>query len=331
MNNTTKKLPFSLLHAESPDARIIILTAIHASLIPLIISANLLLIFGIIKTKRNNFTSSQILFLTLFLSDLTFGLVQLPLQIYVNWNSFDATYFEIGSFFLILPICLSGTILSMISIDRYIIVVHNKYYRRLVTNKLLSVTIALAILVSVIWATGVVLDTLRTERFFTAMLVYTGAVLAIGVVFNVALLKNVKQKTKNSSIHQALDSSLTKTVSLILATLVAAYMPLMIVLTITSCGLIDYIPFIFTLIPTQVNAVLNSVIYFARNSRIRRYYYKLFNAINKRKYLTKPSVLGFSCNRRCQLTVTTEFYIKAKPGNSNFYRWYETICKCFST
>ena len=318
MNNTTKKLPFSLFH---PDARIIILTAIYASLIPLIISANLLLIFGIIKTKRNNFTSSQILFLTLFLSDLTFGLVQLPLQIYVNWNYYDATYFEIsaGLFFLILPICLSGTILSMISIDRYIIVVHNKYYRRLVTNKSLSVTIALAILISVIWATVVVLDIVKTERLFIAMSAYIGAVLTIGVVFNVALLKNVKQKTKNSSIQRTLDSSLTKTVSLILATLVAAYMPLMIVLTITSCRSIDS-ALVFTLIPSQVNAVLNSVIYFARNSRIRRYYYKLFNARNKRKYLTKPSVFDFNCNRSCQLTVTTEFYIKAKLGNSNFYR-----------
>ena len=51
------------------------MTAIHAYLIPLIISANFLSIFGIIKTKRKAFTSSQILFLTLFLSDLSYGAV----------------------------------------------------------------------------------------------------------------------------------------------------------------------------------------------------------------------------------------------------------------
>ena len=314
MDNTTKKLPFS------PDARTIIITVIHASLIPLIISANLLLIFGLIKTRRNNFTPSQILFLTLFLSDLKFGLVQLPLQIYVNWNFYDATYFErsASSFFLILPICLSGAILSVISIDRYIIVVHNKYYRRIVTKKSLSVTIALAILVSVIWAIVIAFDKVKTKRICIALSAYTGEVLAIGVVFNVALLKNVKQKTKNSSLQQTLDSSLTKTVSLILATLVVAYMLLMIGLITTSCRSIDF-AFAFTLIPSQVNAVLNSVIYFARNSRIRRYYYRLLNARNKRKDLTKSSVFGFFCNSRHRITVATEFYIKAKVGSSNFY------------
>ena len=317
MNNTTKKLPLSLLHAEGADARTIIITIIHASLIPLIISANLLLIFGLMKTRRNNFTPSQILFLTLFLSDLTFGLVQLPFQIYLNLNFYEAAYFEIiaGSFFLALPICLPGTILSVISIDRYTIVAHNKYYRRIVTNKSLSVTIALAILVSVIWATLTL--TVKIERLYIAMSAYIGAIIAIGVVFNVTLLKNVKQKTKNSSIQQALDSSLTKTVSLILATLVAAYMPLMIAITL-SISIVFHFP--FTLLPSQVNAVLNSVIYFARSSRIKRYYYKLFNARIKRKDLTKPSVRGFNSNRRCQLTAAAEFYIKSKEGNSNFYR-----------
>ena len=39
-----------------------LLAVIYASIIPLIIGANLLLISGIIKTKRDKFTSSQILF-----------------------------------------------------------------------------------------------------------------------------------------------------------------------------------------------------------------------------------------------------------------------------
>ena len=59
------------------DVKSKILGVTHASLIPFIINANLLLIFGIIKTKQNKFTLSEILLLTLFSSDLTFGLVQL--------------------------------------------------------------------------------------------------------------------------------------------------------------------------------------------------------------------------------------------------------------
>ena len=52
-----------------------VLTVIYASLIPLIIAANLLLIFGIIKTRRNKLNSSQALFSTLFVSDLSFDFV----------------------------------------------------------------------------------------------------------------------------------------------------------------------------------------------------------------------------------------------------------------
>ena len=217
------------------------MTAIHASLIPLIISANFLSIFGIIKTKRNEFTSSHILFLTLFLSDLSYGVVQIPVQIYLSWKSHDLTCFEIavGKFCIIYPTCLSGTLLCVISVDRYIRVVHNKYHKRIVTNKSLSVTITLAILISIIWGRAEAPDLVKFENLYTAMSVYTGVILAIGVVFNVALLKYVKQKTKNSSVQQALDSSLTKTVTLILASMVSAYLPLMITLAITSRGLIS--------------------------------------------------------------------------------------------
>ena len=61
----------------------VLLTVLYSYLIPIIICANLLLIIGIIKTKRNKFTSSQILFSILFLIDLTFGevgWVQLPVK-----------------------------------------------------------------------------------------------------------------------------------------------------------------------------------------------------------------------------------------------------------
>ena len=60
-------LPFPI---KEVDVKSKILGVTHASLIPFIINANLLLIFGIIKTKRNKFTSSQILFLTLLSGDL---------------------------------------------------------------------------------------------------------------------------------------------------------------------------------------------------------------------------------------------------------------------
>ena len=100
MNNTTQEFPQRfpeciLLFLTKDTNERILLTAIYVSLIPLIIGANLLLIIGIIKTKRNRFTSSQILFSTLFVSDLTFGVVQLPSKIYLLWKRSEPTCFEV--------------------------------------------------------------------------------------------------------------------------------------------------------------------------------------------------------------------------------------------
>ena len=64
-----------LFHTKDSSVKNKVLTVIHASLIPLIIVANLLLIFAIIKTKRNKLSSSLVLFSTLFVSDLTFDFV----------------------------------------------------------------------------------------------------------------------------------------------------------------------------------------------------------------------------------------------------------------
>ena len=83
MNNDTQQFHHKLRKCASlifanPRNKLLIL--VYAILIPLIISANLLSIFGIIKIKWNKFTSSQILFLALFVSDLTIGVVHLPIK-----------------------------------------------------------------------------------------------------------------------------------------------------------------------------------------------------------------------------------------------------------
>ena len=128
-------------------------TVIYAILIPLIICTNMLVILGLIKTKRSKFVSSQILFLTLFMSDLTFGVIQLPTQIYILWKSGDPTCFEIklGAFSMIFAMCMSGNIMCLISVDRYINIVHRKYYKK-TSKKTLAIYIILVVLISFMWA-----------------------------------------------------------------------------------------------------------------------------------------------------------------------------------
>ena len=297
------------------NARNKLLILVYAILIPLIISANLLSIFGIIKTKRNKFTSSQILFLTLFVSDLTVGVVQLPINIYLKWRANDQTCFEaeLGGFSTTFLIFLSGTISCVISIDRYITVVHNKYHKKFVTRKLLIIIIISVTLISFLWATLDAmfkgrLEIVELAKLYIALSAYTGAALAIGTILNLTLLKYVKIKMKNSSIKVAHDSSLTKTIAIILAIVVVTYLPIIISLNIAAYSFINpkdtkFIKkigndFLWVLLSCQLNAILNSVVYLVRNNRIRRYYYKLFHC---RREVRKMQTYCFQCNNRfCQ-------------------------------
>ena len=72
MNSTNQQLLYKFPTCEAVfckkdlHVRTTLLTVMYASLMPLIIVINSLLISGILKTKLNRFTPSQILFLTLF-------------------------------------------------------------------------------------------------------------------------------------------------------------------------------------------------------------------------------------------------------------------------
>ena len=186
--------------------------------------------------------------------------------------------------------------LCVVSVERYIYVVHNGFYRRAVTKKLLAIVIVCLILISFIWATTdarlrAKLDIVKLAKTYIALSAYAAAMLAIDIVFNVALLRNVKQKTQKSSVQQTLDSSLTKTIGLIIGVMVAAYLPVIIAGNIAAYAYISsadkfYIKkrgsaLLWALMPSQFNAVLNSVIYLTRNSRMRRYYSKFFNCRTK--------------------------------------------------
>ena len=309
MNNTTEEFPqrfpeCSLLFRTKDKNERILLTAIYASLIPLIVGANLLLIIGIIKTKRSRFTLSQILFSTLFVSDLAFGVVQLPSKIYLIWKSSAPTCFEVqlSAFSMSFPLGMSFNLLCVISVERYFNVVHNTFYARVVTKKLLAFAIACLILISSIWSITdaqfrAKLEIVKIAKVYIALSAYSGTVLAIAIVLNVSLLKNVRRKTLKSTVQQTLDSSLTKTIGLIIGMMVAAYLPAIIAINIAAYTYINsadkfYIKkrgsvLLWALMPSQINAVLNSVVYLTRNSRMRRYYSKLFSYRNQKKKMKR--------------------------------------------
>ena len=181
------------------------------------------------------------------------------------------------------PIVMLGTILCAISIERYSNVVHNSYHGMIVTNKSLTITIIIAVLISTTWAllSELIFKEQDKTKISTVSITassYAAIMILRSAILNACLLRNVKQRINTSAIHQALDAKLTKTIVIILATLGGLYLPILILFIIVACIFINFTDarlnyksgsiLSWILILQQINAVTNSVIYFARNNHI---------------------------------------------------------------
>ena len=283
----------SLYGTQAGKATRLPFTITYAILISLIIGANIMAVIEIIKTKRNKFTVPQILFIVLFISDLSFGAIQLPLKIYLMWNVTDPTCLvtQIIAFCLIFPICMSGATLCVISIDRYFYVTQARYCNeKTLTSKTLILTIVLLVAISFTFGLLHAIyiskrDLPQLVRFYIALSLYEGIFMTLSVLFNIALLRNVKLRTSASCLRQAaLNTTIfTKTVALIVAAMVVTYIPLIITLNITAYIILTdpskvvkiSIELQWSLIPSYFNAILNSVIYMSKNSSIKDFYSRL--------------------------------------------------------
>ena len=293
MNNATLTFQYTkppcILTPRSTDRYVTnqVVIAVYATLIPLIITISLLSINGIIKTKRNRFNSSQILFLILFVSDMTFGALQLPVGIYIFWKKNRITCFELqlNLFSIEFPIIMSFSLLCVISINRYINVVSSTYYKRIVTEKFLPIATGLVIVTSFISATFEALymvgvDKKEVGKGYIALATYCEALMAINITINEALLTNAKKQTKKSTTRQSIGIRLTKAIAIIVSTFVIVYLPVLVIVNILGYAAMSStdikffqnmaIVLYWTLIPTQLNAVLNSAIYLARNRDIKK-------------------------------------------------------------
>ena len=270
---------YTIFRSKDENVGNVILIAINASLIVLIIGANFFSVFGIIKIKRNKFTSSQTLLLTLSVNDLTVGVVQLPMTLYLRRKPSYPTCLEtkIGLVLLSFATHMPAILLSAILMERHLSVVHNRSYKNIATKKVLTLTVILTTVISTVWSLFTALydtdqDATKKAKLYFSGSAYPAILLGIDVL-NVSLLGNVKGRIKNSAVHQVLHSSLKKTKSIILAVLVFTYVPFPIVLGIAGylfIGTSDKqlirktrgtIPWI--IVPTQINAVVDSGIHFA--------------------------------------------------------------------
>lgn len=267
----------------------LIFTIIYSVLIPLIIGANILSISGIIKMKRNKFTTSQILFIILCISDLSFGIIQLQYQIYLLRRYEKITCYQtiIQAFWVVFPIYISGTTLLLISIERYMNVVNKKYYKKIISNTTLAMAIILEVLIATFWSLYFAFvrkkqNLRKLANFLISSSSNEGIFLAVALLLNIALVRNVRSKLRNTTASQKTDSKLTTAIRIIAAAVIISYLPSIICFNVAaytylySKNSISYqkvtVAIIWSLVPAQVNAVMNALIYISRNREMKKHF-----------------------------------------------------------
>ena len=131
---------------------------------------------------------------------------QLPTTIHSKWKSSVTTCFEIrlADFFMVFPIGMSCILLFVISIDRYIFIMHSSFHRKHATRMFLTIMIIFVTFISIMWTVLHIFlrgNQGRTKAYI-ALKVYSGILVITAVFLNMALLQNAKQKLNTVSVDK---------------------------------------------------------------------------------------------------------------------------------
>ena len=243
---------------------------------------NTLVIYILIKTKDITKFSCRLIFL-LSVNDLAIALVAQTLfitQIYgTNCTAF--LVYELVSRFL--P-RLSGYIIGVIGIDRYIRIRY-KMYKMILTTRLLIILMVLVICIALTQAMLITLGRLLHKK-----IIFNSTVLGIDFflfIFVVCLqirtitaTNSTTKKAKNPEILQDVHKKITKLCSRIMISFIALYLPYVIVncvrnkiygiVTLETKFLLDFL-FMISIIIVFLNSVANALLFLSSNVKARRF------------------------------------------------------------
>lgn len=270
-----------------------------------IIVANVTLIYGLVRTSGKRFTSSTKYFLVLSSTDLLAGVVMMPIQLYVvrAVPNISCILTGVRAFFSVFPLTLSGVIIMVLTIDRYVVMAGRKKHNRSGYRDIV-LYVSIAFLVSFGWGIWYTITTRRTtfrkmSVYFISLAVFEASVLITAIVFNFFILREVKEASKNTTVKgkaRKSEQRLSTTITIISGSLVVMYIPSVIGLLVAGAFFYDLtvldlflgkvtrediryysIALIWSLVPTLFNSGLNACIYIARNKRMRRMYTSIYN------------------------------------------------------
>ena len=257
----------------------------------LILVSNILLINGILKSrKRRKYTTNEKLVLLLTGSDITVGLVHIPLRVALIQKGNElgcSTRFAIG-FWTVFPLAFSSTIVLLISIERFFVILNDS---KCCGRNFKGIYFIPIIIFNFIISCGLGIWFVYPMNYFNVVVLnfcipsYLSANLLLILAINTSLLIGTKKKLRCNDIqvdrHMIVEKQLSKTMTIISFSLTIAYIPLVASYyylatklrvfdfksTSSSTKLANW-----TLVIFESNSVFNALIYVGRSSRISRIY-----------------------------------------------------------
>ena len=263
--------------------------------------ANTLVIYVLIKTKQITKSSCKLMCL-LSVNDLAIALVAQTLfitEIYGANCVINLTYQLVSRF---LP-RLSGYIVGVIGIDRYIRIRYKMNFKSILTTKLL---IFLMVLIFLIALTQVMLITLgmflHKKTIFSSIVLGTDIFLFICVVYlqirTITTTSSTQKKASNPEVLNDVNKKITKLCSRIMIAYIAFYLPYMIIncvrnklheiVSLKTKSLLDFLLMV-SIIIVYFNSLVNALLFLSSNVKARRFLKQAYRSSENLEYMKKGS------------------------------------------
>ncbi|XP_065652200.1 uncharacterized protein LOC136079769 isoform X2 [Hydra vulgaris] len=269
----------------------------------LIFIPNLIIIISLYASSKKLFFQEKLVML-LSVVDLSVAIILTPLKIHVtaNFNNLKCLQIATVAFWHLFPTMISSFVVIVISVERYFTVVHNKIWHKIKIKNIYFMYVLFLLSIgsfalSLWFALAIEMNLFSNLPYIYSSIGFvTLFYLIFAVLTNILLLIGTKKILKSSDINVQrnimVGKKLNKTIMLISIALVVLYLPSVVAMAIlvasmkTGFGLLAKISRIllsWSLLFSQTNSMINSLIYIFRSQKILNYLrIQLVNIFRKR-------------------------------------------------
>lgn len=287
-----------------PGVDKIILTLVYALTGVTIIVTNVMVIYGLVKTKQIKNRSNK-LFIILSISDIVIGCLTVPAQI-AKLISLNCVLVPALQLFSMFPALFSYSLTVLIAIDRYILVKHTSVYQKHITKNKMNIVVLFIFLSNVaasLWyGFGVELtpNVFLGDKTYILLCIYEVLTAILTSVLYIKLLFFVKKKAKtieiarhsNSNKSKRSDSRVTKTIAYIFVSLICCYFTHAFALLYVIANVDEHFNKIvlrnilaWSFLAVTSNSAINAIIFLIRNQKIKEHYEVIFRTVQSRRQI----------------------------------------------